>query len=252
MPCYCSCFASLPLSSLLPLTVEAVITSTGPWSPLSSSSSLSLPPPHTLLQGGSRLLRQPSREIACYRGSIFHALVNCFVLTLCQRGCHAGPGHLQKPCGRAHDLRVLPAGLRGSAGVSPCVCMISPFSFFLSDTYHSWNRVRPRKAFISVENTSNGRWHQWMLLYILTADYCISIKGLFGQSSCKKFKRWIESPTDRISFMLVLHFPVSQHIFFSSWFWLHDELCRNWVLASLKSFKSFFTANRVHQRYLQL
>lgn len=37
-------------------------------------------------QGGSRLLRQQSREIACYRGSIFHALVNCFVLTLCQSG----------------------------------------------------------------------------------------------------------------------------------------------------------------------
>lgn len=45
---------------------------------------LSLPP--SLLQGGSRLLRQRSREIACYRGSIFHALVNCFVLTLCQSG----------------------------------------------------------------------------------------------------------------------------------------------------------------------
>lgn len=44
----------------------------------------SLPP--SLLQGGSRLLRQRSREIACYRGSIFHALVNCFVLTLCQSG----------------------------------------------------------------------------------------------------------------------------------------------------------------------
>lgn len=40
--------------------------------------------PPSLLQGGSRLLRQRSREIACYRGSIFHALVNCFVLTLCQ------------------------------------------------------------------------------------------------------------------------------------------------------------------------
>lgn len=44
----------------------------------------SLPP--SLLQGGSRLLRQLSGEIACYRGSIFHALVNCFVLTLCQSG----------------------------------------------------------------------------------------------------------------------------------------------------------------------
>lgn len=31
-------------------------------------------------------MRQRSREIACYRGSIFHALVNCFVLTLCQSG----------------------------------------------------------------------------------------------------------------------------------------------------------------------
>ena len=45
------------------------------------------PPPHpSFSQGGSRLLRQQSREIACYRGSIFHALVNCFVLTLCQSG----------------------------------------------------------------------------------------------------------------------------------------------------------------------
>lgn len=28
---------------------------------------------------------QPSREIACYLRSIFHALLNCFVLTRCQK-----------------------------------------------------------------------------------------------------------------------------------------------------------------------
>lgn len=44
------------------------------------------PPPHTLSAGGSRLWRQRSREIACYQGSIFQAHLNCFVLTLCQRG----------------------------------------------------------------------------------------------------------------------------------------------------------------------
>lgn len=43
-------------------------------------------PPTFAFAGGSQLSRQWSREIACYRGSIFQAHLNCFVLTLCQTG----------------------------------------------------------------------------------------------------------------------------------------------------------------------
>lgn len=39
-----------------------------------------------LFGGDFPLPSQRSREIACYLGSIFHVLVNCFVLTLCQNG----------------------------------------------------------------------------------------------------------------------------------------------------------------------
>ena len=62
------------------------------WSPStpfpSSSSSFVVFPSFffsRIFQGDRHVPNQRSRAIACYQWSIFHVLVNCFVLTLCQK-----------------------------------------------------------------------------------------------------------------------------------------------------------------------
>lgn len=93
----------------------------------------SLPP--SLLQGGSRLLRQRSREIACYRGSIFHALVNCFVLTLCQSGVVTPAWATRNPAVVLMISGCFHQDCGGQEGYSlVCVCKGCNF---LSDTCHS-------------------------------------------------------------------------------------------------------------------
>lgn len=114
----------------------------------------SLPP--SLLQGGSRLLRQRSREIACYRGSIFHALVNCFVLTLCQSGVVTPAWATRNPAvvlmisGCFHQDC---GGQEGYSLVCVCVCVRAVISW-VTLAIHEF-LLGLDKAFIL------GQWKEW-------------------------------------------------------------------------------------------
>ena len=95
-----------------------MITPSPPLPPLCLLPSL----PH-FSRGGSRLLRQRSREIACYRGSIFHALVNCFVLTLCQSGVVTPARATRHPTATPLISGCFHRDWGGQEAVRRCVCV---------------------------------------------------------------------------------------------------------------------------------